>query len=70
MKKKLFVIKNMKTGKYYTGQNLCGPCTSKNIETAQHFDEAWVKRTLREQGDDYGLPKNEKFVEIEIREKK
>ena len=66
--KKLFVIKNIKTKKYYTGEDTDYPCTAKDIARAEIFDEKWVKEEYEFLGGT--LRKNEKFVEIEIKEKK
>ncbi len=69
MSKKLYVIKNIKTKKYFSGQSAFdGPCTSRNLENAEIFDDFWVKN-CNSRPDENNLKRNEKFVEIEIREK-
>lgn len=65
---KIYVIKNLVTGKYYTGTTYGGKCSAKYLINAEIFDRNWEtevngKPTL------ITLGKNEKFVEIEIKEK-
>jgi len=69
MKKKLYVIKNKVTGKYFGNNTFAGKCTYKHIEDAEMFDEKWLKEYY-EDGLESTLGKNEQFIEIEIREKK
>lgn len=68
MKKKLFVIKNTKTGMYFSGNSVDDRCRAKNLVNAEFFNE---RRVGKEFLVNYaGLYPNEKFVEVEIREKK
>lgn len=66
--RKLYVVKNIVTQKYYSGRHYGDSCRTKNIQNAETFDEYWVKK-CRTKPSEFPLGKNERFVEIEIKEK-
>jgi hypothetical protein len=70
--KKLYVIKNIKTNRYYSGYSIY--CSAKDISNAKVYtekwiknNERWIKKTLKNSKGI--LSENEKFIEVEIREK-
>jgi hypothetical protein len=66
---KIYVIKNTKTKRYFVGYNSKSTrsLTSKNLANAEIFNEDWVKSW---EDANETISKYEKFVEVEIKEKK
>lgn len=71
MKRKIYVIKNKVTGKYYAGGFGSNVRWTKNLFNAETYSKSWVDDTISciRAGDNM-LGKNDKFVQVTAREVK